>query len=130
VRAADRMPLPRLRRVLAGREVAHLTAGFAFLRRRGPPTHHQHALTGAEQVNEDWRLVAGAVRQQMFLPQARPALRVFVPAAWLTGEGNDDHIRPAIAVEVVREAGEALAIAVRVPLSRFDFGVVLVLAED
>src|SRR5207244_4230774 len=81
------------------------------------PAHDEDALAGAEEVDVERRLVAGAVPDEVLLLRPRPALRVLVPVARLAGEADDQQVRPAVAVEVVRPAGEALAVALRVELA-------------
>src|SRR5262249_13844374 len=44
------------------------------------------------------------------LPVAGLVLGVLVPVARLAGEADDDDVRPAVAVEVLGPAGEALAV--------------------
>jgi hypothetical protein len=91
-----------------GREPGHLPLIVFAL---GLPAHHQHALALAVQVGIQRRLVAGRVPDFMLLPGAGLVLRVLVPVARRTGEADDDLVHPAIAVEVVGEDGERLAIA-------------------
>ena len=107
---ADRVHLPGLRRVAAGREPGHLAFVVLAL---GLPAHDQHALAVAEQVGVERRLVAGAVPDLVLGPVARLALGVFVPVGGLAGEADDDLVGPAVAVDVVGPAGHALAVAVQ-----------------
>jgi len=56
------------------------------------------------------RLVAGAVGEQVSFPQAPLGAGVFIPVTGVAGEGDDDHVGPAVAVEVVAEAAEGIAV--------------------
>ena len=58
--------------------------------------------------------------EEMRLPRAFFVLRIFVPVAGRAGEGNDDHVLPAVVVEIAGEASERLAVIERVV---FRFGV-------
>ena len=105
--AADGDALPGLGRIIVGDEVAHFTAVVvvAFLRSFSSwriPAHDEIFLARLEQIDVDRRLVAGAVGQQVRLPLAALGAGVFVPVAWVAGEGNDDHVGPAIAVSLLR----------------------------
>src|SRR5262249_45904357 len=100
---ADGVHLPKLRRVFAGPEPRHLPLVFLALRL---PTHHQHALAGAEEIDVLRRFVAGTVPDHVLFPVPLLALRILVPVARRAGETNDDIIRPAVAVDVVRPAAE------------------------
>ena len=67
-RLADRVHLPGLGRVAAGREPGHLAFVVLAL---GLPAHDQHAVAVAEEVGVERRLVAGAVPDLVLGPVAR-----------------------------------------------------------
>src|SRR5207302_6334968 len=106
-RLADRVHLPVLRRILAWREPGHLPFVLLAL---GLPAHDQDALAGAEQVEVLGRLVAGTVPDRVLLPQAGPAHGILVPVARLAGEGNNNEVGVAVAIQVLGPAAKALAV--------------------
>ena len=55
----------------------------------------------------------------MLFPEAALGAGVFVPVAWFAGKRDDDHVGPAITVEIVGEDGEGVAVAVH---TRISFG--------
>ena len=68
-RLADRVHLPGLRRVAAGREPGHLAFVVLAL---GLPAHDEHAVAVAEEVGVERRLVAGAVPDLVLAASSRP----------------------------------------------------------
>ena len=96
--------------IAARREPGHLAFVVLAL---GLPAHDEHAMAVAEEVGIERRLVAGAMPDLVLGPMARLALGVFVPERRHSRKTDHDLIDPAIAVDVVRPAGHALAIAVQ-----------------
>ncbi len=69
-------------------------------------------MTVSEEIRIERRFVAGAVPGYMLGPVAGLALGVLVPVRGNAGKTDNDLVGPAVAVDVVRPAGHALAIAV------------------
>src|SRR5262249_61956331 len=71
----------------------------------------QNVVLVGEQTDVLRRLVAGAVPDGVLLPVALLPLRVLEPVAGGAGEVDHDQVRPAVPVEVVGPAAEAVAVA-------------------
>src|SRR5262249_61812267 len=56
--------------------------------------------------------VTGTVPDLVLLPVSGLAPGVLIPVARFAGEGNDDQVRPAVAVDILGPASEAFAIGV------------------
>src|SRR5262249_5382022 len=87
--AADRVVLPELGRIGAGREVAHLPLIILALRL---PGHDEDLLAVLEQVDIDRRLVAGAGGQDVLFPLAAALAGILIPHARFAGERHHHHV--------------------------------------
>ncbi len=102
----DRMVLPQLRRLLAGSQPEHLPVlswplGCTPMTRTRLPSPRRSAYCGVS---------LRAEADHVFLPRTAVLAGVFVPLARIAGHGDDENVDPAVAVVIVGEAGEALAV--------------------
>src|ERR1700722_6427155 len=73
---------------------------------------NQHRLPVSQEIAENGRFVVRRVNNRMTLPKALLVLRVLVPKRLLTGEPDDDDVRPAVAVDVRGKGEEILRVSI------------------
>ncbi len=109
----NRMKFPGRRRVLPVRlGVADVSLGAA----------EDFGLAVAGDVHETGRLVIQFIEDDMPLPMALAALGVFVPRDFLARVPIDEHVGPAVSIDIVGESQEAVGVGVVGAQGAFEAG--------